>query len=228
MLDVMIAVEEPAYLSMVANAKGRGYLTAIDPDLGDGDCWEPSPNNMFPADWLGTGGFIEVSNLQVADDSLDTLALALAKAVTRLGGRVLVTATVKGETVSLFSSAGPDLEAQTEIMRVMNTPPPSPAISLKYQSKVKQVLDNRKGKPLKEFVGGAEQMIAFLADEAKRIDPELGQLPSEELTRLVTAWAFGGLTVLKVDQDGPRVIKRAKYAPGTEQLLRNLGINSEH
>lgn len=68
---------------------------------------------------------------------------------------------------------------------------------------------------------------AYLADEAQRLALELGQLPREDLEALVEAYTFEGVSILSVDQDGPRVVKRAQNAPGTEQLLRNLGIDSD-
>jgi hypothetical protein len=58
--------------------------------------------------------------------------------------------------------------------------------------------------------------------------PSLANCRAKIWKALVTAWAFDGVSILSVDQDGPRVIKRAQNAPGTEQLLRDLGINSEH
>ena len=84
------------------------------------------------------------------------------------------------------------LREMAEAERVIQTPPPASEVSLKYQSKVKQILDNLKGKLLKEVGGGPDQAVAFLADEAKRIDPELGQLPREELTRSRRSMDVGG------------------------------------
>jgi hypothetical protein len=94
--------------------------------------------------------------------------------------------------------------------------------------KVKQVLDPLQAKPHEEIDGGPLGYTAYLADEAKRLDPELGQLPREDLEALVTAWAFDGVSIFSVDQDGARVIKRAQNAPGTEQLLRGIEKTEVH
>jgi hypothetical protein len=94
--------------------------------------------------------------------------------------------------------------------------------------KVKQVLSSLKAKPRGEVGGGPLGYNAYLADEAQRLDPELGQLPREDLEALVTAWAFDGVSILSVDQNGLRVVVRAQNAPGTEQLLRGIEKTEVH
>jgi hypothetical protein len=131
-----------------------------------------------------------------------------------------------------FDQPKPTEQEVEESARVMRTIQErvrrAPSLPREAAMKVKQVLDPLQAKPHEEVGGGGLGYLASPADEAQRLDPELGQLPREDLEALVTAWAFDGVSILSVDQDGPRVIKRAQNAPGTEQLLRDLGINSEH
>jgi hypothetical protein len=112
-LDVLLIPRPEGDISVVANAKGRGHLATIIPDYDNADCWEQSPNNMYPAEWLGSGIYASAAAeiIQVANDNPDAVAVALAKAMTRLNSRVLVFAKDEedGNHEIKYSSACPVL-----------------------------------------------------------------------------------------------------------------------